>query len=87
MFFILIKTWVSFQLFQIAPILEKKFMKFWYFNKKKITGKPTWVSGGKIEVGEVDNIVITLLLLIEEPELSRSADNIVSDDALWREGN
>ena len=54
---------------------------------KKIAGKPTWVSGGKIEVGEVDNIVITLLLFVEEPELGGTANNIVSDDALWRKGN
>ena len=53
----------------------------------KVADKPTWVSGGEIEVGEVDDIVIALLLFVEEPELGRSANNIVSDDALWREGN
>ena len=61
-------------------------MKILYFDLKK-TGKPTWVSGGQVEVGEVDNVVVTLLLLVEEPELSRSANYIVSDDALGRKGN
>ena len=53
----------------------------------KLADKPTWVSGGQVEVGEVDDIVVALLLLVEEPELGRSANNIVSDDALWRKGN
>ena len=44
----------------------------------------TWVSGGEIEVREVYDIVVTLLLLVEEPELCWSPNHIVCDDALWR---
>ena len=46
----------------------------------------TWIPLGKVEVGEIDNVVSFLLLLVEESQFCRSADNIVSDDALIKRG-
>ena len=46
----------------------------------------TWIPLGKVEVGEIDNVVSFLLLLIEESQFCWSADNIVSYDALIKRG-
>ena len=44
----------------------------------------TWVPGGEVEVGEVDDIVVALLLLVEEPDLRRPAHHVVRNHALHR---
>ena len=49
-----------------------------------MTWRLTWISCGEVKVGEVDDVVVALLLLVEESELCWSPNNIVSDDALWR---
>jgi hypothetical protein len=42
----------------------------------------TWVSGGEIEVGKVDHIVVALLLLVEESDLRRPAHHVIRNHAL-----
>ena len=46
----------------------------------------TWIPLGKVEVGEIDNVVSFLLLLVEESQFCRSSNNIVSYDALIKRG-
>ena len=46
----------------------------------------TWIPFGKVEVGEIDNVVSFLLLLVEESQFCRSSDNIVSYDTLIKRG-
>ena len=45
----------------------------------------TWVSLSEVKVGEVDNIVVTLLGLVEESEFCGSSNNIISDNTLNHE--
>ena len=42
----------------------------------------TWVTLSEVEVGEVDNIVVALLGLVEEPELGGPACHVVSHHTL-----
>ena len=42
----------------------------------------TWISLGEVEVWEIDDVVCFFLFFVEESELCRSSNNIVSDDAL-----
>ena len=46
----------------------------------------TWIPLGEVEVGEIDNVVSFLLLLVEESQFCRSAHNIVSYDTLIKRG-
>ena len=42
----------------------------------------TWITLSEVKVGEVDNIVVALLSLVEESEFSWSAHHIVCHHAL-----
>ena len=42
----------------------------------------TWIPGGEVEVGEIDDIVVALLLLVEETDLGGPSNHVVSYHAL-----
>jgi len=42
----------------------------------------TWIPGGEVEVGEIDDIVVALLLLVEETNLGGPSNHVVSYHAL-----
>ena len=42
----------------------------------------TWIPGGEVEVGEVDHVVVAILLLVEESHLGRATHDIISYHSL-----
>ena len=51
------------------------------YGKSRVKGL-TWITLSEVKVGEVDNIVVALLSLVEEPEFCRSSHHIVCHHAL-----
>ena len=50
-------------------------------------GIGTWIPGGEVEVGEVDHVVVAVLLLVEEPDLRRPSNHVISDHSLNEKKN